>query len=221
MAAMTRRAGTVIAAFVAGAVIAGGTAVAVESHHDDTSSTGHPGSVDVGFAQDMSVHHEQAVLMAGLALTHGTRAVRPLADAILVNQSQEIGLTRGWLRLWAEPAVDPHPMAWMGAVAMRSMTMTPGSSGSSMSTDSMPGMASPDQLNHLYGVTGKTFDKLFLQLMIRHHLGGIEMARVAVDRAMLPAVRAAARSMIVEQVEDLGTMRALLAADGGTELPAP
>ena len=61
----------------------------------------------------MAVHHEQAVLMANLALTRGSAAVTGLADAILINQSQEIGETRGWLRLWDEPATDPHPMTWM------------------------------------------------------------------------------------------------------------
>jgi uncharacterized protein (DUF305 family) len=174
-----------------------------------------PGVVDVGFAQDMSVHHDQAVLMANLAVTHGTPAVRGIAGSILVGQSQEIGQLRGWLQLWGRPIADPHPMAWMPAApAMPGMA--------AMSGDApMPGMASPRELATLYSLSGKRFDVLFMQLMIRHHQGGIEMAHFAETHARTATVRSAATAMRVEQVEDLAIMQPLLAADGGKQLPAP
>ena len=49
----------------------------------------------------------------------------------------------------------------------------------SSSETSMPGMASPEELNELWTKSGKEFDVLFLQLMIRHHQGGVMMARYA------------------------------------------
>jgi len=186
-----------------------------------SSSSPRPGAVDVGFSQDMAVHHEQAVLMAGLAQTRGGSAVAALADAILTTQSQEIGLTRGWLKVWGKAATNAHPMAWMPAAAnsMPGMTMAPAElpAGST----AMPGMASPAQLGRLAHLTGRRFDVLFLQLMIRHHQGGLQMCRFTETHATLALVRDAARSMAFEQVQDLAQLRALLAADGAAPLPAP
>lgn len=178
---------------------------------DDSPVT--PGAVDIGFSQDMAVHHEQALSMAGLAQTRGSAAVRAIANAILVNQSEEVGLLRGWLKLWREPAEDAAPMSWMPADEMAGM--------SAHASGSMPGMASTRELHALWGRSGRPFDVLFLQLMIRHHEGGIEMARYAVLNARLGTVRDAARAMAVAQIEDLGQMRALLKADDASPLPAP
>lgn len=201
------------------AVAAGGFALGRGSA-PDPAPPGPPGptSVDVGFSQDMAVHHEQAVLMATLAQTRATTTVRTIANGILGGQSQELGALRGWLRLWGDPAVDPHPMAWMARTqGTQGMQGMPGMSGG----HTMPGMATSGQLTRLAGLGGRRFDVLFLQLMIRHHQGGILMAADARQRAQLAVVRDAAASMIVQQVEDLGAMRALLRADGGRPLPAP
>ena len=176
----------------------------------------------------MATHHEQAVLMASLAMGRARPAVRGLAEAILTGQSQEIGLFRGWLRLWGEPGVAPHPMAWMHAG--HAMADMPGMSGGGdtgmdMDTDmdsaSMPGMATPAQLDRLYGLSGRAFDVLFLRLMIRHHQGGLLMTRAVLGDHILSTTRTAAQSVSSEQIEDLGTMRALLASYGGQPLPAP
>ncbi|HWC34470.1 MAG TPA: DUF305 domain-containing protein [Mycobacteriales bacterium] len=174
------------------------------------SSRPAPGAVDIGFSQDMAVHHEQAVLMADLAETRGGPTVAALANAILIDQSQEIGEMRGWLRLWDSPDADPTPMAWMPqphvmVMADSAMVM-------------MPGMATPDQLTRLATLSGKRFDVLFLQLMIRHHEGGLQMCQYAKANAKLAVVRKAATAMAVEQIEDLGQMRALLKADGAKPL---
>lgn len=107
---------------------------------------------------------------------------------------------RGWLRLWHEPAVDPHPMGWM-----RSMKGMPG-----MSNSAMPGMSKPSQLTRLAQLQGTKFDRLFLTLMIRHHRGGVEMAAEARKHAALKVVRDAAATMIVEQVQEISSMQALL-----------
>ncbi|MCW2785959.1 MAG: hypothetical protein JWP74_2476 [Marmoricola sp.] len=180
--------------------------------HTDRTAAAHlpatPGSADIGFAQDMAVHHDQAVLMAQLAQARGTTAVRAIAEGILIGQSQEVGLLRGWLRVWGAPGVSQHPMAWMG------MSMPTGST-------AMPGMATSPQLQRLYNLTGRRFDVLFLQLMIRHHEGGLLMTRAVLAEHTLATTKAAARGISSEQIEELGTMRALLAADGGRTLPVP
>ena len=56
--------------------------------------------MEVGFAQDMSVHHRQAALMAGIARERSTDpAVRSLAFDIETSQLEQIGRMQGWLRL--------------------------------------------------------------------------------------------------------------------------
>ena len=59
----------------------------------------------------------------------------------------------------------------------------------------MPGMATPAQMTRLQTLHGKALDILFLQLMIRHHQGGIPMARYAAQHASEPYVRDLAQKM--------------------------
>ena len=213
--------GTIAAVVVAALVLALLTFVigheTRHTTHPSATSIGVPGAVDIGFSQDMATHHDQAVLMANLAITRGGPAVRAIGDSILTVQSQEIGQLRGWLELWGKPIADPTPMAWMPGSAdidMTGMAVVPDGT-------SMPGMASPTQLVTLYRLSGTQFDVLFLQLMIRHHQGGIEMAHYAELHAKLSAVRNAATAMRVEEVQDIAVMQLLLKADGAKELPAP
>jgi uncharacterized protein (DUF305 family) len=175
-----------------------------------------PGPVDVGFSQDMAAHHQQAVLMAGLAADRAGPAVKALAGAILVSQSQELGALQGWLRLWGRPAASATPMSWMSGGPAMAMPM-PGTSAG----PAMPGMASPEELTTLWGSSGTGFDVLFLRLMIRHHQGGVAMAGYAETHAGLDVVRDTARAMRFQQAEEIGQMRALLRGFGATPLPPP
>ena len=75
-------------------------------------------SVDVGFAQDMSVHHQQAVQMASWERDHTTDpALKQLAFDIETTQLQQIGRMQGWLGLWgmASDAPGGKHMAWMAS----------------------------------------------------------------------------------------------------------
>lgn len=205
------------AALVVVAVLAGGFAIGRASAPGPDRSPGHaaasPSAVDIGFAQDMAAHHEQAVLMSSLAVTRGGTAVRAIGESILAGQSQEVGLLRGWLRLWGAPGAGERPMAWMGS------HMT---AGMPMSHDVlMPGMASPADLDRLYALTGRRFDVLFLQLMIRHHEGGLLMTHAVEQLHPLGSTLTAAQGISSEQLEEIGTMRALLAAAGAKPLAAP
>ena len=164
-----------------------------------------PGAVDVGFAQDMAAHHAQAVLMASLAPGRAGPTVAALAAGILSTQSTELGAMQGWLRLWGAPAASPAPMAWMGH------PMAPG--------DLMPGMATPEDLTDLWAASGPDFDARFLDLMLRHHRGGVEMAGYAAAHAGLGVVRDAARGMQFSQAEEIGQMQAVLGAAGGAGGP--
>ena len=164
-------------------------------------------SVDVGFARDMSLHHEQAVVMAGLIYDRTSDpAIRTLAFDILTTQQGQIGIMSGWLDAWGLPWTSSEPrMAWMG-----------------MPTEGlMPGMATGEQLAALRAADGDAADVLFLQLMIPHHQGGVAMATAA-ENADQQVVRTLATSIVEAQQLEIDYMRELLAAKGGAELaPAP
>ena len=73
-----------------------------------------PSAVDVGFAQFMSLHHQQAVVMAQLMRDDESSAVANLAQSIIGAQLLELGEMRGWLRLWNKPFFpESRAMSWM------------------------------------------------------------------------------------------------------------
>jgi uncharacterized protein (DUF305 family) len=165
------------------------------------------GSVDVGFLQDMLVHHSQAVEMAVWARNNTANPeIRQLAFDIESTQTAQVGRMQGWLTLWGEPLTPPSGqfMGWMG-----------------MPTPAMPGMASPEDLARLRASTGPALDVVFLQLMLRHHQGGLPMMQAAADEASVPAVRALAQSMVTSQSAEATVMTQMLAERGAAPLPAP
>lgn len=182
------------------------------------------GPVDVGFAQDMSVHHRQAVLMAGLARERSADpAIRLLAFDIETNQLEQIGQMQGWLSLWNAAALPTgRYMTWMPSDAgsmpgMVGMAHGGGPAGVAM----MPGMASPADLDRLRASTGAQFDILFLQLMLRHHQGGAPMAQYAAQHGEVAQVRNLAEKMVVSQGAESDFMTQLIAQRGAQPLPPP
>lgn len=174
------------------------------------------GSVDVGFAQDMSVHHEQAVQMASWARDHSTDPViHGLAYDIESTQIAQIGRMQGWLSLWEAASLPSGGhMAWMSGV--------PGHGHAGNGTGgvvTMPGMASTAELGSLRATTGAELDVRFLQLMLRHHEGGATMLAYGAQRAAVPQVRNLAAQMASSQAAESEYLRQLLVKRGGTPLP--
>jgi len=194
-----------IAIALAAAVLLGAAAPAPDDR-------GRPNAADIGFSQDMAVHHDQAVLMARLVRDSASPSprIRQLASQIEANQIQEIGMLRGWLVLWNQPALAPAPMQWMHGPAgdhdpslMGSHDMAAMSNHTVADGAPMPGLASQAELDALQAAKGNEVDKLFLRMMIKHHLGGIFMMRAVQKAAALPAVRAIARNMEMEQAQEI------------------
>jgi len=178
-----------------------------------------PGAVDVGFAQDMSAHHEQAVTMATLARERADDvAVRQLAFDIETNQRDQIGRMQGWLALWGRPPQSSGmPMRWMHEGGHQHGAMPGGMpmQGSGL----MPGMADATELARLKSSHGPEFDAEFLRLMLRHHEGGAGMARYGAEHAELAPVRGLAGNMLRSQATESELMREMLAERGLTPLP--
>ena len=111
---------------------------------------------DVAFMQSMIVHHQQAVDMAALVEDRtNTSETLAVAGRIDASQEDEIDFMRGWLSDRSEPL----DMAGMGHAAHSGMV----------------GMATPEQLAALEAARGTNFDRLFLEMMVRHHQGAITM----------------------------------------------
>lgn len=176
-------------------------------------------SVDVGFAQDMTVHHGQAVEMSSVALSQAVDPeIRTLAYDVLTTQQSQIGTMQGWLMLWDKSQVSEQPMRWMKKLTTSQTPM----SGHAMASDTparMPGMASTEELATLRRSSGPTLDTLYLQLLLRHHEGGIPMARLALEQAGVDSVRTLARQIVATQSAEAQTLRQMLTQRGAAPLP--
>jgi uncharacterized protein (DUF305 family) len=191
---------------------------------DDNSASGHTETsataVDIGFAQDMSAHHQQAVMMADMVPLDSAPDVRGVVDQIQAVQSREIGQMTGWLQMLDAPLQSDQSMSWMKQVG-HSHTAAAPAAGDGQTPTTMPGSASGDELTALHNASGVEAEILFLQLMIRHHQGGIDMAAHASQEAANPAIRRAATGMVKEQSEEIGVMTVMLNQRGGQPLPYP
>ena len=173
------------------------------------SSVPAEGSADVGFARDMQAHHAQAVEMALLVRERtDDPELRQVALDIELTQQQQQGQMYGWLQVWGLPqASSAPPMAWADGHGH-------GGPEEGTGQDAMPGMATAEQLAQLAAADGDEADRLFLELMIAHHEGGVAMARSALERAEEPAVRRLAQAVVDSQTAEIAVLQALLADIG-------
>ena len=155
--------------------------------------------VDTGFLHDMRTHHEQAVLMSFIYRTRDDidPGLSTIARSIVVGQSLEVGRMIQLLREFGEPEANETgtAMVWMSMVA---------------ESGQMPGMASDEELDELARLDGRAADELFAELMIAHHIGGIEMAEFAVANGENDEVVDMAASMADGQRGEINEMLGVL-----------
>lgn len=142
---------------------------------------------DAMFLQMMIPHHQQAVILAELALTNSkNEQILSIANKIKADQTNEVAQMSKWLK-------DDG----LGEDAGHSMT-------------AMDGMLSSDQLATLKNSKATTFDKLFLNSMIEHHQGALKMvsmienSKVADLRDFAATISAAQQAEIDQMMEILG-----------------
>ncbi|MFD0774271.1 DUF305 domain-containing protein [Streptomonospora algeriensis] len=171
-------------------------------------------SPEAGFLRDMSVHHSQAVDMSLIVLEEADdRVLRTLATDILRAQQEQIGRMQGWLVQWDLPARGAQPaMAWMEGHGGHGGGQ--GSGGDA--TERMAGMASEAEMDELREAEGEDAEILFLQLMIDHHEGGIEMADAGAELSSDPMVADFAEGMAKAQQSEIDLMEQML-RDRGAE----
>lgn len=153
--------------FVAAGVLLGSGAILIRSV--SATDQHEPTAAEVGYLQDVSAHHLQALDVCRCVLGRGTGgSVQAAATEVLENQAMEVGQMRGWLTDWGSSTVPPtNVMAWMTA-----------NQGTGMPLAMMPGYASDEQLSELSALTGLSLGKRWLELL-RAHVGGVMMASEA------------------------------------------
>lgn len=163
-----------------------------------------PGSTDpdVMFVQGMIPHHEQAVVMADLALDPAVGAsqeVVALATRIKNAQTPEIELMNSWLTTWSVP-----PQTNMTGGAMDH------SNTGGIHTDNMMGTMSAKEMTTLKSSTGAVFDTAWLYGMIKHHQGAIMMAYGVKTNGKNPEVINLADQIILSQTAEIAEMQGML-----------
>jgi uncharacterized protein (DUF305 family) len=152
---------------------------------------------DVMFAQMMIPHHEQAIEMSDVILgKEGVDSeITDLATQIKEAQGPEIEQLSTWLDEWGAEQPDD------------SMDMDHGS----MGDDSMGGMMSEEDMQALEDAEGAEAGRLFLEQMIVHHEGAIEMAQTEVEDGANEAAVEMAGTIVSSQTSEIQTMEDLLA----------
>lgn len=173
---------------------------------------------EIGFAQDMTAHHQQAVQIVQRLDAGVDPAVLRLARQIDRTQQVEIGTMLGWLRLANASPMPQHPMAWMPPHS-DTVAAHHHSTASAATDTAMPGLASQSELDALSAARGPAAEILFLQLMYRHHQGGITMAQAADHAIPAGPVKEAARGMLFAQSQECGLMGLLLTQRNAHPLP--
>lgn len=142
---------------------------------------------DIDFAMNMIAHHQQAIEMADLVLEKEGVDDRVLNLALAIKEAQgpEISTMTSWLESWGENSM-------------------PG-------MDHGDGMMSDDDMTTLENAAGAEASSLFLEQMIEHHQGAIDMAEQEVDAGENPDAIALAQQIIDAQTTEITTMQELLA----------
>ena len=148
-------------------------------------------NADVMFTTMMIPHHEQAIEMADMVIDEDgiDPRVVALAKTIKAAQAPEIELMESWLDEWGTRMGDMDDMGGMG-----------------------DGMMSGTDMQALEDATGDEASRLFLEQMIEHHEGAIDMAQTEVDNGENPDVISLAESIIQSQTAEIATMKEILAS---------
>jgi len=147
---------------------------------------------DVTFAQQMIPHHRQAVEMARLAQQRAASPeVKTLAGEIEKAQGPEIQTMTGWLQAWGRNVPDD-------------------TSGMGHGGADMPGMMSAEEMKALENASGAAFDRMFLQMMIEHHQGAIDVAGTEQANGRSADAIALAKQIEAAQTAEISVMERLL-----------
>ena len=163
-------------------------------HGDEPAIGGQPAGYnadDVAFATNMIPHHQQAVELSALVPDRTTnQELIALAEQISGAQQPEIETLKVFLVQWKEGTADPGP----------------GHAGH----PNMAGMVDQPTLTKLASLTGTEFDRLWLESMISHHQGAIEMAKSEIANGENVDAKTLANKVVTTQEAEIGHMKQML-----------
>lgn len=152
---------------------------------------------DIKFMQGMIGHHAQAIEMTALLQANSANGdMKKLGLRISVSQDDEINMMQHWLELRGQRVPSRTEMHAHGAALM-------------------PGMLTPDEMKRLADSRGAQFDRLFLEGMIKHHVGALKMVDELFSTpgaAQESEVFAFASDVDADQRMEIDRMGAMLAA---------
>ncbi len=164
------------------ALAAGALAFAACGDDDSVPGDARGNGIDRGFVADMIPHHEGAVEMAKIAERRGeSQFVRGLAGEIIRTQNAEIAAMRREDEGLDTAGVDRQPLGV---------------------PEHMMGM----DMDTAMLESAEPFDRAFLEMMIPHHKGAIEMARVELQKGSDPELKALAQRIIEAQAREISEM---------------
>ncbi|MBY5161399.1 DUF305 domain-containing protein [Salsipaludibacter albus] len=152
---------------------------------------------DVEFVEMMIPHHFQATVMGDMATSQaGTEEIRAWAERISVEQDVEIGMMQNW-QTWNGLDVTDAESAYEMMLGMPMMM-------------EQMGMASPEELDQLSASSGADFDRMYLELMITHHEGAIDMLVEVITDGSDDVLSGWATEMLTTQTWQVEEMRIML-----------
>ncbi len=161
-------------------------------------------AADVRFVTEMIPHHAQALRMVDMA---EGRDLTPEAEQLMADieaaQAPEIEQMSRWLEEWDQPVPDTSDgMGMMGGDGMDMDDME--------HMGDMLGAMSEEALAELDGAEGTVFERMWLQMMIEHHEGAIEMSETELDEGEHQGTLDLAASIIESQRAEIDLMESML-----------
>lgn len=151
---------------------------------------------DVEFMSMMIPHHRQALVISDLAVGRAeAKGVRRIASRIRDAQAPEIEAMARWLETRGEDVPQPEDDSVDMAEEMSGMGMGD------------MGMLTSDQLLELVEADGEEFDRLFLDAMIGHHQGAVDMTDQVQSEGSDIQVLELAADMNIGQSAEIGRMQ--------------
>jgi uncharacterized protein (DUF305 family) len=199
MPSITARVATVLAAMAVALSLSSCSSPASDGQADHQQTdqpvvTGQPAGYnadDVAFATNMIPHHQQAVEPSAMVPDRSTNAeLVALAQQISAAQEPEVNVMKVFLVQWNE---NPDT-----------------NSGHAGHGSTMEGMVDAATMTKMESLNGAEFDKLWLEPMISHHQGAIEMAKAEIANGDNVDAKTLATNIVTTQEAEIGQMKQML-----------
>jgi len=156
--------------------------------HDQHAMTSSPNAAkapyDHQFLDTMSAHHQGAMHMAQLVEERSAHdELKQMAKKMIGDQEKDIQQLQDWKKQWYAGKGDAVNMKMPGMESMKGMSMS-----------------------KLAASKGEQFDAMFLDMMPKHHTGGIKMAKDALKKAKHREIKDFSQKAIDSQTDEIAQM---------------